>query len=94
MTLSIFYLIRQMAEVVSDTSDFETNILSFWILDMFIEGLWTAQNAGMGFQHQKVTLLWIAYFFNHIIRKIFNDFRITFEPVVSIDKISLKLNLN
>ena len=50
--------------------DFETNVLSFWILDMFIEGLWTAQNAGMTHKHQRATLLWIAYFFNYIQNKI------------------------
>lgn len=55
-----------MAEIIPVLSDFETNVMSFWILDMFIEGLSTAQKANMSHDHQKATLLWIAYFFNYI----------------------------
>lgn len=56
-----------MVEILDNNlSDYEENILSFWILDMFIESLKTAQDSDMNHKHQKVTLLWIAFMFNYI----------------------------
>ncbi|KAK6622491.1 hypothetical protein RUM44_002303 [Polyplax serrata] len=60
---------EDMSRIIIGLADYDVNVLSFWILDMFIEGLWTSQKAGMEHDHQKATLLWIAYFFNYIIRQ-------------------------